>query len=391
MKVLLTGGGSGGHISPALAVANVLKQQPNCELLYVGGKMTMEGTSGPSIEEQLVAPTGIPYTSIRSGKLARDRISLTTFKRLWGAVPGLFDAYRVVGQFNPDVVFSSGGYVSLPVVVAAWARRIPVVIHEQTAGVGLANSIAGKVATKVAITFPQSAKYFPKAKTVVTGNPIRSEILNPKPVDSEFGKWLQGKGLPILYITGGGLGSHILNTTVESVLPELLETYRVIHQCGAHEKFKDYDRLLLAKQSLPQKLQERYWPSKYFNAEEVSVVYQRAAAAVARSGANTVLEFAAVGLPAIFVPIPWVTHDEQTKNAQVLVEAGTAAILPEKELSGERLLRELNLLLLDKKVTDKEKAKAKQLVVEDAAQAIVDLVVVAARLTEVKQPSKLRK
>ena len=143
---------------PALAVANVLKQQPNCELLYVGGKMTMEGTSGPSIEEQLVAPTGIPYTSIRSGKLARDRISLTTFKRLWGAVPGLFDAYRVVGQFNPDVVFSSGGYVSLPVVVAAWARRIPVVIHEQTAGVGLANSIAGKVATKVAITFPQSAK-----------------------------------------------------------------------------------------------------------------------------------------------------------------------------------------------------------------------------------------
>ena len=171
----------------------------------------------------------------------------------------------------------------------------------------------------------------------------------------------------------------------------MLESYRVIYQCGAHEKFKDYDRLLLAKQSLPQKLQERYWPSKYFNAEEVSVVYQRAAAAVARSGANTVLEFAAVGLPAIFVPIPWVTHDEQTKNAQVLVEAGTAAILPEKELSGERLLRELNLLLLDKKVTDKEKAKAKQLVVEDAAQAIVDLVVVAARLTEVKQPSKLRK
>ena len=391
MKVLLTGGGSGGHISPALAVANVLKQQPDCELLYVGGKLTMEGTSGPSIEEQLVKPTGINYISIRSGKLARDRISLTTFKRLWGAVPGLLDAYRVVGRFNPDVVFSSGGYVSLPVVLAAWIRRIPIVIHEQTAGVGLANSIAGKVATKIAITFPQSTKYFPKTKTVVTGNPIRSEILHPKPLTSDFGQWLQGRGLPILYITGGGLGSHILNTTIESVLPELLANYRVIHQCGAHEKFKDYDRLLLAKQSLPQKLQERYWPSKYFTADEVSVIYQRAAAAVARSGANTVLEFAAVGLPAIFVPIPWVTHDEQTKNARVLVEAGTAAILPEKELSGERLLSELNQLLLDKGVTDQAKAKAKQLVVEDAAQAIVDLVMAAAAPSESKRPSPSRK
>lgn len=375
MKILLTGGGSGGHVSPALAVADILRKEPNYSLLYVGGKLTMEGATGPSIEEQLVVPTGVPYVSIRSGKLARDRISPTTIKRLWGAFPGFFDAMKVIKDFKPDVVFSSGGYVSLPVVLAAKMHKIPVVIHEQTAGVGLANSIAGKFATKIAITFPQSAKYFPKTKTILTGNPIRAEILQPQPIKTEFGQWIESSGLPLLYITGGGLGSHILNTTIESILPEILEQFRVIHQCGSHQKFNDFDRLELARKALPKNKQNHYWPSKYFAANEVSYIYHKSAAAVARSGANTVLEFAAVGMPAIFVPIPWVTNDEQTKNAQVLVEAGLATIIPEKELSGDRLLKELNKLLLDKGINQKAKRQAQSIVVEDAANVISELII----------------
>jgi UDP-N-acetylglucosamine--N-acetylmuramyl-(pentapeptide) pyrophosphoryl-undecaprenol N-acetylglucosamine transferase len=146
-----------------------------------------------------------------------------------------------------------------------------------------------------------------------------------------------------------------------------------VHQCGAHEKFQDYERLQYAKQAMPQALQDRYWPSKYFKADEVGEIYQRSVAAVARSGANTVLEFAAVGLPAVFVPIPWVTHDEQTKNAQVLVDAGLALVLPEKELNGSRLIAALQQLLSQVNLEQARK-QAKQIVVLDAATVLARLV-----------------
>src|SRR4051812_27549664 len=134
MRVVITGGGSGGHVSPALAVAEYVRQhQPDVELLFIGGKLTMGGATGPSIEEQLVVPTGIPFRAIHAGKLRRGGLGLATLSRLWGVVPGVAEAFRVLKAYRPAVVFSAGGYVSVPVVTAAALLRIPIVIHEQTA------------------------------------------------------------------------------------------------------------------------------------------------------------------------------------------------------------------------------------------------------------------
>ena len=383
LNVLITGGGSGGHVSPALAVAQRIKEiSPEAELLYVGGNMTMEGSAGESLEARLVRPTGIPLKIIHVGKLKRGGFSISTITRLWGFFPGLFEAWHTVRKFMPNVIFSSGGYVSLPVVIAGWVMRVPIVIHEQTAAVGLANSIAGKLATKVAITFPQSARYFAKNKTVVTGNPIQPAILNPDPDQgrrSELGQWLASGDEPLLYVTGGGLGSHVINMAILEILPQLLSDYRVVHQCGAHAGYNDIAHLKRAVEMLPEEISRRYYVAPHLSPIEVGWLYTTVQLVVARAGANTVLELAAKGLAAIFIPIPWVTHDEQTKNASVLVEAGTASILPEKELNGRRLLSEITSRMASLDELDLAREAAKALVDRNAAVKLTDVVLELAR------------
>lgn len=367
MRVILTGGGSGGHVSPALAVAGALRQEmPDISLLYIGGDLTMEGSTGPSLEAKLVEPTGIPFVAIRSGKLRRGSFGWSTITRLWGVVPGTIAAWRLVRRFKPDVVFSSGGYVSLPVVLVSWLQRAPIVIHEQTAAVGLANAVAGRLATKVAVTFPQSASYFKATKVTVTGNPLQPAIIQPDLVaaaESDLGSWLQQPGLPIIYVTGGGLGSHVINQAVEACLSQLLHSYRVVHQCGSHSGFNDLERLQQLAGQLPAEQQRNYYVQAHFSPTEVGWLYHYVSAVVARAGANTVLEIAACGLPAVFIPIPWVTHDEQTKNAQVLVEAGTAVILAEKDLSPANL---------QQSIAERIQASVTMISAKQAARALVD-------------------
>jgi UDP-N-acetylglucosamine--N-acetylmuramyl-(pentapeptide) pyrophosphoryl-undecaprenol N-acetylglucosamine transferase len=380
MKILVTGGGSGGHISPALAVIDMLRRE-HVELLYVGGKLTMEGATGSSIEEQMVMPTGTPYISISAGKLPRQVLGLQTLRRLWGVVPGCVEALQVVRKFGPDVVFSTGGYVTLPVVLAARLLNIPVVIHEQTAAVGLTNKIASHFATLVAITFPSSSKYFPARKTVLTGNPIRAEILRPPaeaPV-TPLMDWLRQPGLPLIYVTGGGLGSHVINLQVMATLETLLTHYRVIHQCGSHSGFEDFSRAIDAKNSLPNELQLRYWPAEKFTTVEVGRIYQSIAMAVARAGANTVLELAAWGIPTIFIPIPWVTHDEQTKNAQLLVDVGLAIILPEQHLAAASLVGALSEMQHRLPHLAEAKRQARTYVKPDAAARLVRIIMASAK------------
>lgn len=380
LKVLITGGGSGGHVSPALAVAEQLRMDvPELQLLYVGGSMTMQGSTGPSVEQKLVGQTDIPFTAIRSGKLPRNGFGLATLTRLWGVLPGLFDAWRVVRTFAPDVVFSSGGYVSLPVVVVAWLQRVPIVIHEQTAAVGLTNAWSSRLAKKVAITFPQSAQYFAAHKVALTGNPVQRAIIEPDfaAMDgSQLGQWLKSSDLPLVFVTGGGLGSHVINHAVGDLLPDLLSKYRLVHQCGSHAQYNDFDNLSRQAQSLPN--HAHYWLQTHYSAEEMGWIYSQATSVVARSGANTVLDVAAWGLPAVFIPIPWVTHDEQTKNAQTLVDAGTAMILPEAELSPEVLMTAIDTQVGRKPHLGQAVAVAKELVDPQARQKLTALVLEAA-------------
>ena len=377
MRILLTGGGSGGHVSPALAVARVLQQRhKDIELLYVGGKLGMEGSTGPSIEEHLVVPTGIPFRAIHAGKLTRQRVSVGSIKRLWGVLPGSLEALRIVREFKPAVVFSTGGYVSLPVVLSAALLRIPIVIHEQTAAVGLANKVASRVATKVAITFAQSATFFPPHKVVLTGNPLREEILSLPLISlaqSELGLWLHKSMEPVVYVTGGGLGSHLMNVVLAEALPQLLGSMRIVHQCGAHAQSHDLNMLQKIQQTLPQELAQKYIVQAHFNASEVGLLLHTAQLVVARAGANTVLEIAACGVSALFIPIPWVTHDEQTRNAQILVQTGLARILPEKDLSPMRLVEEIKYMVKESPALALAQVKARKIVYPDAAQALAIL------------------
>jgi UDP-N-acetylglucosamine--N-acetylmuramyl-(pentapeptide) pyrophosphoryl-undecaprenol N-acetylglucosamine transferase len=375
MNVLITGGGSGGHVSPALAVIEALRERvPEVRLLYVGGMMRPDGSTAPPIEQQLVAPLGIPYIAIQAGKLTRGSFSWHTLRRLWGVIPGLLQALRVVYRFRPDVIFSTGGYVSLPVVVAGFVLRVPIIIHEQTAAVGLANRLASKMATVVAITFPESRRYFPRNNVIVTGNPLRREILQPvKMAKGALSTWLDSGSMPVIYVTGGGLGAHRINRVVGETLKQLLGCARVIHQCGnqpADERWLEQQ-----KSALPETLRDRYWLAQAYSSQEVGAIYGRASLVVARAGANTVLELGAWGLPALFIPLPQATHDEQTRNAQYLVAAGTAHILPEARLTAAHFMAEIDEFLSNLDRFGQHADAAKKIVRLDAAQRLVDVLV----------------
>lgn len=381
MRVLVTGGGSGGHVSPALATIQKLKEKiSDLEVLYLGGRLGMEGSRGRSIEQKIFPSTNIPHKFIHAGKLQR-RFNLSTPFLLLGVIPGFFEAFYFILSFKPDVVFSTGGFVTVPVVFAAWLLRVPILIHEQTAVVGLANKVCSFFSKRIAVSFPSSVHEFPLQKTFVSGNPLRKQVM-------EAGKKREQereRKIPFtLYITGGALGSHIINEAVEEILPELLTKFRVIHQCGESEIFKDYDRLSERKKYLDAQLRARYEVVKYVDTDHIEEVFAQADLAIARAGANTVNELAFLGIPAIFVPIPWVTHNEQYKNARILVNAGSAMILPEDQITGEKLLNQIREILKNFTYFQNKADEAKKLIRIDAAEVLAEEIIRIAKLKNSK-------
>ena len=349
IKILVTGGGTGGHVSPALAVIQTLQE------MSVGAEWTPEFRyvgSRSGVEKGLVEAADIPFVGVQSGKLRRASSlrGLLTGKNLADAfrVPvGIIEALNEVRKFRPDVVLATGGYVSVPPVIAAGLLRRPVLIHEQTVQIGLANQIAARFATRIALTFEGAAAELPpnlRRKSFVTGNPVRQAIFGGDKVRAvkRFGFDPTDDTLPTIYITGGALGAQSINRAVEAILPELLTECRVIHQCGK----QDGERMAQIAAALPSALAHRYYTAPFVG-EEIADVFALADLVVARSGAGTVTEVAAIGRPALFIPLVPTGGDEQTRNAKRLVDAGAAAILPSKELDGPRLLSEIRSLLSD--------------------------------------------
>ena len=350
IRILVTGGGTGGHVTPALAVIQTVQAlardaadwQPR--FLYVG--------SAGGVEARLAREAGIEFVGVQSGKLRRSRslLGLLSRRNLADAlrVPvGIGQALGAVRRFRPDVVLATGGYVSVPPVVAAGLLRIPVLIHEQTVQVGLANRIAARFATRIALTFEGALSDLPprlRAKAFVTGNPVRAAVFagDRARAVARFGFAAEDDALPTVYVTGGAQGAHVLNQALESVLPDLLRECRIIHQCGA----QDQAHLGEAAQGLPSELQRRYWVAGFVG-DEIGDVYALADVIVGRSGAGTVTEAAALGKPAMFIPLVPTGGDEQTRNARRSADAGAAVILPNAELNGPRLLRKSGRLLAD--------------------------------------------
>jgi len=363
-RILITGGGSGGHISAALSIISSLQEKyilDNEHFLYVGGDLGMEGEKpGNSMEQKLMKDKDFNCKYIRPGKLQRT-FSFNTIKLLLRTILGFWDSYRIVKEFKPDIVISTGGFVTVHVCLMAKLFKSKIYLHEQTATVGLTNSVVGKISEKVFISFESSRKYFTKAEAILTGNLVRPEIFNTKG-QGKLAETIremkeQQDQYPIIYMSGGGLGSHLINETVKECLPLLLQKYQIVLQTGENKVFNDFKIIENAKNSLPKELQERFLPIPYVQSNEIGYLLNNIDLFVGRAGANTVYEMGVLQIPSIFIPIPWVTHNEQQKNAEVLVKLGLAEIIQEGELTSGCMVLRIDKFFSKKLNIDKEELK----------------------------------
>lgn len=363
MRVAITGGGTGGHTSVGLAVAELLRSR-GAELCWIGSR---EG-----VEARRVPARGIPYHAVPTGKLRRywDRRNLTDL--LFRVPAGVFQSWRLLRRVRPHLLFATGGFVALPPVLAAWLLRLPVIVHEQVAVSGLANRLAARFARRVAISFPSSAKEFPRGKSVLTGNPLRPE-LSGSSRDAALPRLGLDAALPVVYVTGGVQGSHRINRTVGEILDPLLAFTQLIHQCGDHPSTGDRAWLLERVSRLDPGKRARYRLLPYVG-EELREVYAAAWLVVGRAGAGTVNECCQLGLPGLFIPLRGASGDEQTANAQAVAAAGGAILLPEPSLNPQRLLEAIRSLLTDPRELRAMGDRAQSLAVPDAAERIADLI-----------------
>jgi UDP-N-acetylglucosamine--N-acetylmuramyl-(pentapeptide) pyrophosphoryl-undecaprenol N-acetylglucosamine transferase len=334
-KILITGGGSGGHVSVASGLIEGIKRKyPELykNLVYVGGDLGMVGEEyGNSIEQRKFKNSEFKVRYIRAGKLQRS-FSLSSIKLLLRTVLGVIDSFKILSEEKPDLIFSTGGFVSVPVCLVGWIKNIPIYLHEQTATVGLANKIVSKFAKKIYISFESSQKYFKNRNVKLVGNIVRETITNfdISKVDSDIKNIAtDNTRYPLIYISGGGLGSHIINQKIVEEIEQIVSGYRVILQTGYNQNYKDYEKAIEIKNKLSKDKQEMFLPIKFINEESIGYVYHNMDFFVGRAGANTVYEIGLLQKPSLFIPIPWVANNEQFENAKVLQDLGLSEILDE--------------------------------------------------------------
>ncbi len=325
MKIVITG----GHHSSALPVIEELKNtHPDAVIVWIGHKYSLLGDKNTTLEYREITSLGFPFYDLKAGKVYK------TFNigRLLKVPLGFFQAFGILHKVKPDVILSFGGYLAVPVVLAGWLLRISSVTHEQTVVVGYANKVISKFADKILISWPDSLKYFPKSKTVLTGIPLRDEIFH-----SSSNSFHINPNLPTIYITAGKTGSLKINKAVLESLSELLGVANVIHQCGDHSEYNDYDLLVKEYKKIEGNVEGKFFPRKFVLAGEIGEAFDKASLVISRAGAHTCMELLALEKPSILIPIPWVSHNEQYRNALVLKEAGLGVILEEKDLTSATL------------------------------------------------------
>ena len=325
-KVIFTG----GHHSSGLVVAEAMKKA-GWEVIWIGHRRSMRGDESETAEYLEVVRAGITFYELKTAKIYRVYHPL----RLLRVFFGFAQSFSLLKNLKPDLVFSFGGYLAPPVVLAAWFKKIPVVTHEQTIICGWANRFIARFAQKVFVSWPESKKWFSAQKVVVTGLPLRPEIFKPK--DRLF---FPGNR-PTIYISGGKQGSHAINEAVEMVLPKLVSRYNLIHQTGSHSLHQDFKRLTRIKDRLDPSLQPHYLVREYFFRDEIGMVFAVADLVVGRSGAHFCAEIMALRKKAILIPLPFSSRGEQSAQAKVLRKAGLARVIDQSELTGGRLLEEI--------------------------------------------------
>lgn len=362
MKILFTGGGTGGHFYPIIAVAEAVNKIVKERKLLPPGLYYM---ADRAYDSRALFDNGITFVSMPAGKLRRYFSLLNVldlFKTAIGIIKSLWKVFRIY----PDVIFGKGGYASFPALVAGRIFKIPVVIHESDSVPGKVNLWAGKFAEDIAVSYPEASRYFPVGKTAYTGNPLRQEILKPDVAGAyEFLKL--EKSIPTIFIMGGSQGSQIINESVLEVLPQLVERYQIIHQTGK-ANFSDVSKtaeVILAKSAH----KDRYKPFDYLNDLGMKMSAGVATVVVSRAG-STIFEIAAWGLPSIIIPIGEEVSHDQTKNAFNYVRSGAAIVIEEVNLTPHIMLSEIDKLVNDPDRLAKMREATKTFARTDAADVI---------------------
>ncbi len=355
MRAILAGGGTGGHVIPALAIANELKKSYGAEVLFIG---TARG-----IENRLVPAAGYPLQLVRVGALKNVSL-MTRAKTAFDLPRAVWDAGRMLNEFAPDVVIGVGGYASGPAMLAAVVKHIPTLAFEPNVVPGFANRVVARFVSGAAVHFEETAKYFRHAE--VTGVPVRQAFFEIPPKRSS---------VPTLLVFGGSQGAHAINEAMIRCLPELQRQApgtHIIHQTGE----RDYNDALAAYKNLGESAEV----SKFI--EDMPAAFARADLVVCRSGASTVAEITAAGKPAIFVPFPRAADDHQRVNAEALAREGAAVVVEESKLEGVWLAETIAALLGDSQRLHAMSDAARSLA---HPQAACDIAAMAARVAGIEE------
>ncbi|MBP6884339.1 MAG: UDP-N-acetylglucosamine--N-acetylmuramyl-(pentapeptide) pyrophosphoryl-undecaprenol N-acetylglucosamine transferase [Candidatus Pacebacteria bacterium] len=367
MRIVFTGGGSGGHFYPIIAVAESVRNIADKEKIL---DTKLYYYSDSPYDKESLFETGIKYTYIPAGKLRIYRSTLNIidmFKTLVGAFQALVSLFFLY----PDVVFCKGGYGSFPVVLAARILRIPVVVHESDTVPGRVNKWAGKFAKHIAVSYDETVQYFPKDKVVHTGQPIR-EIIKEKKPEGAFEYLKLDSTIPTILILGGSLGAEAINNIVIDSLMQLLPNYQIIHQTGINN-FKDV-KARAEFLTRGTSYEGRYLAFPFLNPLAMKMAAGAASLVVSRAG-STIFEIASWGIPSIIIPITTSYDDHQRKNAYNYASHGAAEVIQEGNLSPAILLTEIKRCLSDKERNEKMRASAKSFASPDAAERIARLLV----------------
>ncbi len=346
--IVLTGGGTAGHVTPNIALIARLKEE-GYKISYIG--------SYTGIEKTLIEELNIPYYGISSGKLRR-YFDLKNFTDPFRVLKGFGEARKLLKKLQPDIVFSKGGFVSVPVVVAAGRLKIPTIIHESDMTPGLANKLCIPSAVKVCCNFPETKSHLPEGKAVVTGTPIRQELLSGDP---EKGRAFTGftADKPVILIIGGSLGAQAVNTAVRNILPQLLPDFQVVHLCGKGKKDESLTGLT------------GYVQYEYIE-KELADLFAMADIVISRAGANAICELQALKKPNLLIPLSAnASRGDQILNARSFEKQGFSMVLEEEELTDQVLLDAVHKLYENR---DTYRAAMENAPGQDSIAVICDLI-----------------
>ncbi len=363
MKILFAGGGTGGHFYPLIAVARAIRKAAEEERI---AKIEFFFMSDDPMDKNMLLEEEIKFIQIPAGKMRRYfswQNIFDAFKTIHGVVRALGELYLLM----PDVIFSKGGYSSFPVLFVARILRIPVVIHESDSIPGSVNRWAGRWASAIMVSFPESSRFFKNKRVIVTGNPVRLQVVGGTDVEAIQTFNLE-ENIPVILVVGGSQGSEPINEIILSLLPEMVKKYQIIHQTGENHYADVSGRAQVILTN--SELKHRYHPYPFLKEGDYRNAGKIASLAVFRAGAGSIFEIAAWGIPAILIPLPHAAQDHQRENAYNYARAGGCVVLEEKNLKPHLLLSEIEKILIDSERIQKMKSAAENFYHPDAAEKI---------------------